>query len=69
MRKNLKLLRVEHDLTQEEMAARLGVTRTTYCNVENGKSDGSSFFWLNVQREFPGNDLNKLAKVVRGVRD
>ena len=62
MRKNLKLLRIENDLTQAEMAARLGVTRTTYCNIENGKSKGSITFWLCVKRVFPEIDIEELIK-------
>lgn len=53
MRRILKVLRAKHDLTQEEMAMRLGVSRTTYVNVENGKSKGSMRFWLGVIRAFP----------------
>ncbi len=63
MRKNLKLLRVENDLTQADMATRLGVTRTTYCNIENGKSKGSMTFWLAVKRAFPEIDIDEMAKV------
>lgn len=53
MRKILKKLRVEWDFTQEKMAMRLGVSRTTYCNIENGKAKGSMTFWLGVIRAFP----------------
>ena len=62
MRKNLKMLRVENDLTQEQMAVRLGVTRTTYCNIENGKSNGTMSFWLTVHREFPETDIAEMIK-------
>jgi DNA-binding XRE family transcriptional regulator len=63
MRKNLKMLRIENDFTQEQMAIRLGVTRTTYCNIENGKSKGSMDFWLGVKRAFPDVDIEEMAKV------
>lgn len=63
MRKNLQMLRVENDLTQEQMAKRLGVTRTTYCNIENAKSKGTMTFWLAVKREFPDIDIDEMAKV------
>lgn len=33
----VKLLRVTHDLTQEQLGAALGVTRQTILAVENGK--------------------------------
>lgn len=63
MRKNLQMLRIENDLTQEQMATRLGVTRTTYCNIENGKSKGAITFWLAVKREFPEVDIEVMAEV------
>ncbi len=53
MRKFLKVLRAKYDYTQAEMGTRLGVTRTTYCNIEKGKSNGSLSFWLGVIRAFP----------------
>lgn len=62
MRKNLKLLRVEHDLTQDQMASRLGVSRTAYINVELGKSKGSIDFWLKIKKEFPDADIEELVK-------
>ena len=62
MRVNLKLLRVKYNLTQAEMAALIGVTRTTYCNIENGKSKGSMTFWLAVKREFPEIDIEEVAR-------
>ncbi len=53
MRKHLKVLRAKYDYTQEEMAKRLNVSRTAYCNIENGRSKGSLTFWLGVIRAFP----------------
>ena len=53
MRKLLKMLRAKYDFTQEKMAMRLCVSRTTYCNIENGRSKGSMTFWLGVIRAFP----------------
>ena len=63
MRTNLKLLRVKYGLTQEEMAKRIGVTRTTYCNIENGKSEGGMFFWLGLKKAFPEIDIHEMTKV------
>lgn len=59
---NLKILRVKYDLTQGEMAALCGVTRTAYNNIENGKSGGSGRFWKAVQKEFPNENINELSK-------
>lgn len=62
MLKNLKHLRVEYDLTQEEMAAKCGITRTAYNLIERGKSKGSGRFWLAVQKAFPNENLTELSK-------
>ena len=59
---NLKILRVKYDLTQEEMAAKCGVTRTAYNLIENGKSKGSGRFWLEVQKQFPNENITELSK-------
>lgn len=62
MRLNLRLLRVKNGLTQDQMAERLGVTRSTYSNIESGKSNGRMSFWLNLQKEFPGYNIAYLSK-------
>jgi putative transcriptional regulator len=41
MKNRLKVFRALHDLTQEELAARLRVTRQTVVSIENGKYDPS----------------------------
>lgn len=60
MRNKLKALRAEHLMTQGEMAAILGVSRTAYINIENGKSNGSIEFWVRVAKEFPDADIVEL---------
>mgnify|MGYP003297277410 CR=1 FL=1 len=50
--KSLKILRVRNDLTQEEMARRLTMSRQAYAKIENGQGDGNITFWSKVQREF-----------------
>ena len=63
MRKKLQILRIQHSLTQDQMAVRLGVTRTTYNKVETGKSNGTTNFWLAVKREFPEVNIEDVAKI------
>ena len=63
MRKILKGLRGENDYNQGEMAKRLGVSRTTYCNIENGKVKGSMTFWLGVMRAFPEKESEIMEKL------
>jgi putative transcriptional regulator len=41
MKNRLKVFRAMHDLTQEALANRLGVTRQTIVSIENGKYDPS----------------------------
>lgn len=50
---NLKLFRVAHNLTQEEMADKLNVSRSVYSNIERGRNRGADFrFWSNLQKAF-----------------
>ena len=51
-RTNLKIFRIKHDLTQEEMAARLHVPKPTYVSIELGLRNGNSIFWDKFQKEF-----------------
>lgn len=64
MRINLKLLRVKHGLTQDEMAVKIGVTRCTYAAIENGTRNGRDHFWISLQKAFniPDEDMWKLKK-------
>ena len=41
MQNKLKVYRAMHDLTQETLAQKLGVTRQTIVSIENGKYDPS----------------------------
>lgn len=36
---NLKLARIKKGLTQEALAAKVGITRTIYSNIERGKTE------------------------------
>ena len=55
-RRNLKVFRIMQGLTQEEMADKLGVTRTFYSNVENGKNSTSYKFLKKLQKVFTLSD-------------
>lgn len=52
MKTKLKVLRVKEDLTQDEMAKKLGVSRQTYQAIESGERRGSEEFWLSVHGVF-----------------
>lgn len=52
MRTNLKLFRVKHHLSQEEMADKIGCIRCTYAAIEGGTRNGRDFFWVSLQKAF-----------------
>lgn len=52
VRTNLKLLRISEHLTQEEMGAKMGVSRQVYSNIERGHTDASGEFWDKLQTVF-----------------
>ena len=45
----LKQLRIGLDLSQEQMADRLNVSRSQYAAIENGQRYGTLKFWRNLQ--------------------
>lgn len=49
---NLKKLRESMGLTQEDFAASLGLSKTTYNNYENGVRDPKSPFWTLVANKY-----------------
>lgn len=59
MRMNLKLFRVSQNLSQREMAEKVGVSRANYCSVENGKSNPYTTFWDSLQAVFNLSDSKK----------
>lgn len=52
MRTKLKILRIKHQLTQDEIAARLGYKRAYFGHVESGHTGGSQEFWQRLQNAF-----------------
>lgn len=62
MRMNLKIFRVQHNLTQEEMAEKIGCRRATYSCIENGTRGGRQEFWQSLQQAFniPANNMFSL---------
>lgn len=57
-RKELKMLRVSHDLTQDELGERIGYNRHYISTVELGKRRGSPEFWQALQKEFNLSDAD-----------
>lgn len=62
MRTNLKVFRVKHGLTQQQMADRLCYTRASYQAIETGKRNGQKAFWDTLQYAFaiPSADMWEL---------
>ena len=52
MRTDLKVLRVKNNLTQKELADKVGVSYPTYNLIEQGKRIGSTKFWRAIQAVF-----------------
>jgi len=52
MKNNIKVYRAMHDLTQEALAAELGVTRQTILAIEKGKYDPSLELAFKIARFF-----------------
>lgn len=52
MRTNLKVLRVRLNLTQDEMADKIGCARATYAAIEAGKREGRKEFWISLQKTY-----------------
>lgn len=52
MKNRLKVFRAMHDLTQESLANKLGVTRQTIVSIENGKYDPSIGLAFRIARLF-----------------
>ena len=52
MRTALKILRIKHHLTMEQLAKKMGVSYTTYNLIEKGERKGSTEFWTKLQQVF-----------------
>lgn len=62
MRNTVKLERARQNLTQEELAARIGVSRQTINSIEKGRYVPSTLLALKLSKVFdkPVNDLFEL---------
>lgn len=52
MKNKLKVYRAMHDLTQESLAQKLGVTRQTVTSIENGRYDPSIGLSFRIAKLF-----------------
>ena len=51
-RKKLKMLRQEHELTQQQMADITGRSRNAYIKIERGERNPTPDFWERLQKAF-----------------
>lgn len=51
-RLQLKAFRASKGMSQQEMADKIGVTRSRYAGIEAGRQNGSQEFWLTFQQAF-----------------
>lgn len=63
MRTRLKLFRVKHKLTQEQIAEKIGYGRMSYASVENGKRNPSKAFCVAFSKAF-GLSLSKVSELM-----
>ncbi len=51
--KSLRDVRYQNgELTQEEIAKRIGISKPAYCNIERGLRFGSVNTWIKIQKLF-----------------
>lgn len=51
-RLNLKIFRIRQNMTQDDMARRIGCDRATYSAVETGARNPSVEFFMDLQKAF-----------------
>lgn len=64
-RRNLKVFRIKHGLTQQAIAEKIGVCRSIYSEVERGTRKCSVAFLCKLQSAFniPDADIWALTKI------
>lgn len=64
-RRNLKVFRIKHGLTQQAIAEKIGVCRSIYSEVERGSRKCSVSFLCKLQSAFniPDADIWALTKI------
>lgn len=65
-RRNLIIFRAKHGLNRQQMADRIGVSRSTYSEVESAKRNCSQVFLTKLQVAFgiPDEEMWSLIRIV-----
>ena len=66
VRMKLKLFRISKNLSHQEMADLIGVTRSTYAMVERGQRRGSAEMWIAFKNAFNVSDAEMWAFMQKG---
>lgn len=61
-RYNLKTFRIMHDLTQQDMAYKLGISKSHYVSIEQGSQDPSFKLLEQFAKVFEYDDIWELMK-------
>lgn len=65
-RMGLKLFRVKKNLSQQEMADKLGMARSHYAMIERGERRGSDEMWKTLKEVFNVPDADMWALMQKG---
>ena len=55
----MKILRINHHMTQSDVAEKIGISLSAYNLIENGKRVGSIETWGKIQKFFSLSDKEK----------
>ena len=57
----MKILRITHNMTQSDVAEKIGISLSLYNLIENGKRVGTLQTWEKIQKLFSLNDKEMLS--------
>ena len=66
MRMNLKLMRVSENLSAQQLADKLKISRTSYCAIENGSKNPSWETIKKIADYFKLEKIEELKKILEG---
>lgn len=67
-RSKLKRKRISLNLTQQEVADLIGITRSYYTEIENGKRGCKIQIWLKIAKVFDIPDSELIPYITEGIK-
>lgn len=67
-RSKLKKKRMSLNLTQQETADLIGITRTYYTEIENGNRECKIQIWLKIAKAFGIPDSELISYITEGIK-